>query len=538
MLIREQEGTSTTPKEQRFSRAEIALLAFATLGLLVFTLPNLANFPAPSDDEIWIMSASYKLATHGVFGSDMFRGFWDADRYYLFNMPLHHLVLAGVFKVFGAGIFIGRAVSVVYGIATLVLTYVLARRIGGVGAAVLSLGLLLFLRMNIGYDTGLPLQELSRSMRYDLAPIPFMLAGAILLLKPTTKRVAGAGALFGIGTLLQFFAAFMLPIAGLYLLLESRTWRARIVPVAVLGAAFAIVMLPYGVYALSHYEDFRGQTSTLYRRAELSDPSLYWDSLKREYKRYHLKTDDLQTAITSKPSEKAVLFLVYPASLVYLGWRAYKSRRRGDRLLFLSVLGLPLELTLIEFEKVSFYAIAAFPFVCIGIGVMAWDVLRSIAPYWRTPLSGGKLRASVAAVTVCLLACFLAEGVTVQAKDFRGWSGGTDYDALSEEVHSYIPPGSKVVGATRLWWGLRDTDYLSYYMLFYRTNRLTTEHVTTSGGYLDEVGAQYVVLDTVSRFFLRPVNPELNRYLESHAERIALLQKPWYGTIEIWRIPR
>ena len=446
MLTRDQEAT-TSRHERSYSRAELGFLVLASLALLLFTLPNLGNFPPPSDDEIWIMSASYKLATHGVFGTDMFRGFWDADRYYLFNMPAHHWVLAGVFKLFGTGIFIGRAVSVVYGLATLFLTYVLARRIAGVGVAMLSLVLLLFLRMNIGIDTGLPLKELSRSMRYDLAPMPFVLTGAILLLRPTTWRVAAAaGALFGVATLLQFYGAFMLPVAGVYLLLESGAWRARVTSVVVLAAAFVVVMLPYGVFALSHYQDFKGQTSTLYRRADLNDPSLYWDSLKREYKRYHLKTDSFQSAVTSQPSEKAVLFFAFPASLAYVGWRTYRSRRRGDRLLFLCLLGLPLQLTFIEFEKVSFYAILVFPFLCVGIALTALDVLQGFAPYRRAPLSAGKHRVLAGAVTLFLLAVFVTEGALAQAKDFRNFSGGTEYDALSRELHEYVPTGSEGLG--------------------------------------------------------------------------------------------
>ncbi len=152
-------------------------MAAAVLILLLSVLPNLANHPTLTDDEAWVMSASYKLATQGVFGSDMFRGFYNADQHYFFNMPGHHFVVAAAFKLLGAGVVQARLVGVAYGVATIALTYLFARRLYGVPAAVLTLGLLLFLRLNMGFDTGLPLQELASNARYDLAPVPFMLGG-------------------------------------------------------------------------------------------------------------------------------------------------------------------------------------------------------------------------------------------------------------------------------------------------------------------------------------------------------------------------
>jgi hypothetical protein len=83
-----------------------------------------------------------------------------------------------------------------------------------------------------------------------------------------------------------------------------------------------------------------------------------------------------------------------------------------------------------------------------------------------------------------------------------------------------------------------DTDFRSYYLLYYRTNPQTTDDVTTVAGYLDEFGAEYVVLNYVARLFLPSVNPVLDQYLESRGERIAMLPDKTYGFIEIWKINR
>ena len=73
---------------------EVIGLAGAVLVFLVSVLPNLANHPPLTDDEAWVMSASFKLARDGVFGSDMFAGFFNADQHYFFNMPGHHVAIA------------------------------------------------------------------------------------------------------------------------------------------------------------------------------------------------------------------------------------------------------------------------------------------------------------------------------------------------------------------------------------------------------------------------------------------------------------
>ncbi len=47
-------------------------------------------------------------------------------------MPLHHIVIAGAFKLLGYGVVQARLVGIVYAIATIFLTYGLARRLYGV----------------------------------------------------------------------------------------------------------------------------------------------------------------------------------------------------------------------------------------------------------------------------------------------------------------------------------------------------------------------------------------------------------------------
>ena len=518
------------------SRAEALFLAAAVIAFLGFTLPDLGNFPGVTDDEIWILNASHKLATEHVFGSDPFTGFWRAEEIYLFNMPLHHFVLAAAFKDFGTSIFIARLVSVVYGIMTILLVYAFGRQLRGVGVAMLAVVLLLTLRLHLAFDTGLPLQEMARSIRYDLAPVPFMLIGTMLLLKPTLLRCALAGAILSIATLLQFYAAFLFPVAALYLLFDSGPIRERVKLIAVVAVTAFVVALPYGVIVLTNNDEYQGQTSTLYRRLDFTDPELYRENFQREELRFRLTFNELDDLV-EKPSERYALLIALPACLGYLGWRVQTFNQRGDRILFLSLGLIPLQFLFLDFQKVTFYWIAVVPYFVLAIAITAEAAFQAMRPHLREPLKAGAKTLAAVVVTAVLVFGFIGEGIYAQVQGLRKMDA-TNYMSLRPLIAQYVPPGAKVLGATNFWWAMPDSDFRSYYMLYYRTNPRTTDDVTTVPGYLDEFGAEYVVLNFVARLFLPSVNPVLNAYLEERGEQVAFIPDKTYGFIEIWKINR
>ena len=66
----------------------MVLLAGAILYLAV-SLDRLSVFPAVGEDEPWIAAAPYKLASEGVYGSDLFAGYYGVDRHNYQHMPLY-----------------------------------------------------------------------------------------------------------------------------------------------------------------------------------------------------------------------------------------------------------------------------------------------------------------------------------------------------------------------------------------------------------------------------------------------------------------
>ena len=79
----------------------LSLLFSLLLFYWAFSLRHLDIVPQVQEDEPWQASTGWKLAAEGVFGSDMFSGFYGMERHYYGYMPLHPFLLAAVFR--GAG---------------------------------------------------------------------------------------------------------------------------------------------------------------------------------------------------------------------------------------------------------------------------------------------------------------------------------------------------------------------------------------------------------------------------------------------------
>jgi 4-amino-4-deoxy-L-arabinose transferase-like glycosyltransferase len=546
---------ATLAVQERRLLLEVLAVTLTAVLFLVSVLPNLPNHPTLTDDEGWVLSASYKLAREGVFGSDMFAGFYNADRYYLFNMPGHHFAVAGAFKLIGYGVLEARLVGVFYGLATIILVYLFARRIFGIPTAMVSLALLLFVRFNMGFDTGLPLQELAANLRYDLAPVPFLLVGLLLLLQPPSlTRAAVAGALFGIAILLQFYAAFMVPVALAFFAFEAVPRQQKLRVAGSLVAACALVGLPYGVYVLAHLEDFRGQAGTVESRADFTSPGFYVNSLLNEPNRFirplafkevprgadHELTDprvlSLRETATRRPSARLAVLVGLPASIAFLAWRVRNGAGRGELLLLLVLVGLPLQYALFESLKLYIYWVAVVPFLCIGMAAVAVRALQ--AP------RASPAHFAAAVVVAGSLFVFFAEGSVARLSGFRAAQNESDYMALSAAIQRHVPDGARVVGSTSLWWGMRDYDYRSYFLFFYLTNPDAGPYRTTISGFLNEFQPEYIVLTRLAigeleKHLYAGDYADWDLWMTRHATKVARIEGPAarsYGFIDIWRI--
>lgn len=525
---------------RRGGRADLTLAGLALLVVLylVTVLPSLGDDPIAGGDEGWIISSAARLAHDGVFGSELFAGFYGAEDHYFFNLPLHHLILAGVFEVVGVSLGTARMVSVVFGLAALLLTYALGRRIGGPYVGLAAAALLVLLRLNLAPFSGLTLTDLGATVRYDLITVPFGLGAALLLLRrpvPPLAHVAAAGLLVGLGALTQFIGAFVAVPLGVFLLLTPVDPKRRLVLGAIFAAFIVLPFLPYFAYIASDLDEFRGQARAVEQSTDFLSPSFYLDQLEREPDRYATSTGLEQapegiSGLLARPSARLVMFVVGPAAMLYALWRGRTDRSR--LLLGLLVAGLVVEVALFESTKRFVYWVVVVPYLCIAVadsGVAAWRWVGER----RQQLA---LRLAVAG----LAALFLLEGLGVVAKDVRDARDAPSYEALGREIEAVVPAGSIVIGDNRLWPAVQDLRLRSLLLLFYHTNPvISRDRVTDIPGAFERIDAGYLLLSPLSRDILTQLSPEdtaaFNSYVEQHMTKVTTIEDRAYGPIDVYQ---
>lgn len=163
------------------------------------------------------------------------------------DRPVGYSVFLWLLARADRGVYLVAIVQHLIGLATAVLAYALLRR-RGVSALVATLAVLPIL-----FD-GMVL-TLEHSVLSDVL-FHFLLVAAVALLAwrpaPQLWQTAAAGALLSVATVVRLVGGPGIVVAAVFVVLVVSTWRARIVHVVVLAAAF---ILPLTAYAGWYHHD-------------------------------------------------------------------------------------------------------------------------------------------------------------------------------------------------------------------------------------------------------------------------------------------
>jgi 4-amino-4-deoxy-L-arabinose transferase-like glycosyltransferase len=512
-----------------------------TCGLLAFVLPDLGRYPTVSGDDSWVMSASYKLATTGVFGSDLYAGFHGADEHYFVALPVYQLLQALSFSLFGAGIVSARLVTVASALVVLWATTWLALRWYGALASALCGLLLVGLRVNlVDLWPGLPLLAVGRTGRYDMTGVAFTML-TVVCLDVTIERERNrrlwpawlTGICAGLATLTQFFGAFTIVIIAVTLAWRGRqrlalAWR--------FAAGWAVVVTPYMLYVAANWADFRGQAALKAGRTGFLDPTFYLDNLLREDVRYRHLVESGLSAPSAALNWLFVLGIV--AVIAWLGWRARQPERAGDRLLLALLLGGGGSLALLDSTKAPLYAIVLWPGCCIAIAAavaaaLAWTRRRFME---RPAASERPLLVAGCCVALVVGFGFVADGFDAYRDDRLRAQAVSNYDDVARQLDTAIPAGAGVVGHERWWWGLHERDYLALNVL-----QLTWEEASETPSFaslFDATGAGALIVDDNARSeigrYPAALQAQIAAFLAERAAPPVVISDPTYGRFEIY----
>jgi hypothetical protein len=521
-------------------RWHLGAVALLLLAYWTISLRHLAVVPPVYEDEPWISSAGWKLANEGIFGLDMFAGYYGLEsRNYLF-MPIYPLLLAPAFSAEGLGLFQARLVLVVAGGLVLVLTYALGRRLFESAVGLLAVLFLLLVRLTTvtpSQLTGIVFLDIARIARYDML-VPMFGLAALHVYHSMTDRQEWpgyflAGLLTGLAGLSNVYGLFFtgaLAILGLW-------QRASIRNLIAMAAGAGLPWLSYLAYVLADLPTWSNQTAYFAPRFDLLNWRWYRDNLLREPLRYQPGLGPLGWYYLGRPGFWAAVVAI-PLSLVALGRRVKRAGRLGDpgpAVLFVPAVLLPIAFALLIYSKLINYSVAFWPLLALVVAWGSTNLWRRLA----APAAGRHLSRPRVLMLVLLLAVFLEgfDRIRVLERAAKQTTPYTDYIA---QVRTYLPENGLILGLHNYWFGLDDYDYRSWAVPLFWQSDLYEQPRTLAAG-LDELAPVAVLIDRRMRdlFAGDPVSGQIVRQwlAERGYELTGVVDDGTYGQMEVFRSP-
>lgn len=531
-----------TPRSPSFLPPLPSLRSSLLLLLLLYwfiSLRHLITLPAVYEDEPWQISTAWKLATESVFGSDMFTGFYHMEEHYYGYMPIHPLLMAGVLRLGGLGLFQARFEPVVMGLLTVALTFAFGRRLYGAKVGLGAVLFLLFVRfhgLTPSQLSGILFLDIPRIARYDMVVPVFALSAVHAYL--WARQYGGwwyglTGLLIGLAGLSHLYGAFWLAVVGIWLLWDRARWQDWVM----VGMGFVLPWLPYLAYVLPHPADWAGQTQDYAPRFQLGDVNWYLQNLWQERQRYGPGLPADWLVLTRVGFWGTAVFL--PVSLFSLLHRAIRQTDKTAHLLLVPALVLPLLFALLIYLKLANYLVVVWPIFALVVawgGVQVWE---KVLPQ-RTQRAQRRETVFVVRrfVLVLWLVLALVEGGMRMVVLETAVSVVTPYPVFIAQVKSHIPSGSHVLGLHHYWLGLETFEYRSWFVPLLQTDPVYWHPPLPIEQALTAIAPTAILWDARMQKWAdnTPETAEsIFRWMtEQGFVRVTTLNDQTYGRMEIW----
>lgn len=520
------------------SKQEVAVLNLVLLLLVVFFLvfacANLSSWRLVSGDEVWTIFTADKLAREGIFGNDLFTGFYNAEDHYFFGLPLQPVMHAIAFSVSEPGIVQARWVSVGATFVTLITITWLAHRWFGLRAALCTALLFVLWRNNLtNQDSGMPLLGTGRSARWDITPLPWMWLAVFafdsLRRKPGLVAAILTGVFAALAAQTHYFGGFI--VIGLAL---AWFWpgeeRFQLHPgwAGAATLAFVATLSPLLVFVAMHYDDALAQFTAIHGgRTQVFDSGAILPRLGQEVFRYSSVLDRVGLG-------NWVLIVGVVPVLILTTRAAFRNGDSNARLVIFCLFGLVLGLALVDVTKAPVYAISLLPAICLLFGKVFADLLPRSIPTIRDGRTFGS------AVAGLLLVAVLVEGVAAYAVDWRRGNNATPYDRLGAEIGASIVPNAVVTGPPRWAWAMRDQHYLSLTNLQLQwIDSQRRGRPQSVAGIFESYSIDNVILTGNTRIDMdlrwpTRLKVEFFQFLQRCAQRTSAWDDAWYGPVELF----
>lgn len=524
------------------------ILGLLTVWYLLATLPYLEHFPRMEWAQPMIVAPAWKLADQGIYGSDMFATFYEADTRNYDHMPLYGLFLAGAFKLLGLGIWQARLISVLAGLFVIYLTYQLGKTLFDVPMGLLAAIVVACLRISIpndldiirlGYQmnaTGIPLLDFARVIRFDVMVPLWVLAASLAFISGMRRKSAWrfllAGLLTGMALLTHVYGAFILPVFVLLLWWETGWRTLRQSPIYMLMAGFVVAVLPYVIYVLGGLENYRGQSLRHQARFDFFSPRFYWDSLLGEPWRYlSWLGGSFREAVLWPRLGIWLLLIALAITFVLLLRHIRHHSTLATRFLLLSLpILMGLLALLINLKRYQYTALIV-PFLALYVAYAGLAL-------WRQGRGG------IRWVLVGLFVLMLVEGAIGMWGGWQQAQAATDHKEVVTLVQETISSDARVLGTHSAWFALAQYDLWSVNLAFVRSDpRFGYDPTPSLAEVIAEIAPDFIVMEQRllqkyedDRFSDTLPLSDLDNYIQTNCPTVAgFLPSADYGDIAIYQ---
>ncbi|HKQ04641.1 MAG TPA: glycosyltransferase family 39 protein [Blastocatellia bacterium] len=367
------------------ARADFGALLLLIGGFAFVAAQRLGTIPVPEGDEAMILQLPYEVMYRGKFAWPMFRllggnieNVWHSLR------PVYFWMITGVCELFGLGIEQGRIFNLVTAVTTLLMVYLISRRLFDWRAGMFAVLML------VGDQTFL---ERSRLIRNDYAPATFALLAFYLYEIARERQRPGyyiaAGLAVGCGVMSHTNILYMIIVIGVLILLRDG-WRAlKERPLYLFGLSAVAVMAYEIIYDIIDYRNLVQQyrTDDLHFRA--LSPAGIWQNLLEERLRYgkwlagSAMFDNLPQATLRVFQLLSVGAVIYLTFVLIRRWRGGRLIEEPRARVFIAIVTVVLFHALIVSHKRIYYMAHIAPWFAIGVGILLRDAMARISA-WRT----------------------------------------------------------------------------------------------------------------------------------------------------------
>ncbi|MFN8524779.1 MAG: glycosyltransferase family 39 protein [Chloroflexota bacterium] len=495
------------------------LVVFAAIGLYIAAmLPTLTRFPAVINDEgreanmFWVASRADPAAER----MNAHRGFptWGTG-------GLQGLTAGVIFRVAGVGVFQARLTSLVWGLALLALTYLLARQYWGRAAAAVAVVVL---------AVSDPFLVSTHTLRPDIQ-VATLVVGSLLLVERAVATgrawpAVAAGVLMVLSADTHLNSLGFIPfVGGVFLVRQGWTfWRKRLPWLFAaglgLGALYYLAVRvapdPVGyVTAMGYWVGVDKAPPSLRSAGNPLGPlsaelERYWDYFGED------------------PLELALVVAAIGAGLI---WAVRGSQ--SARVLLLGLALVAVFFVVAVSMKSKYYMVLTYPVYAILIGHLLERVafwISAMGPVvWRTAVAGGVLAALAALVVLIpMRASDRAWDNYIRAHRYRS---GQEYTALTDQLHRLAGPGARILAPPAYWIGLKDHSYIDIYVY----ERLYRQMRMSPAQFLEETRPDFVITDAKIAQE-KPVEKILYNELDARATRELIVRHKNYGDVAIYRL--